>query len=68
MVKFNQSSLFCISLTLVALVSFENRCVTPRAIAAPRLPRALKTLPNEILVLSHATAYTATGRYLQVRS
>jgi hypothetical protein len=68
MVKFNQSSIFCISLTLVALVSFENRCVTLRAIAAPRLPRTLKTLPNEILVLSHATANTATGRYLQVRS
>ena len=62
MVQFDHSSRFFISLALEPL---ENRCMTLRASAAARLPRALKKLPKCFWVLSQAIANTATGRYLQ---
>ncbi len=65
MVQFNHSSRLFISLALVTLEPLENRCMTLRASAAARLPRALKKLPKCIWVLSQAIANTAAGRYLQ---
>ena len=65
MVQFNHSSRLFISLALVTLEPLENCCMTLRASAAARLPRALKKLPNLFWVLSQAIANTATGRYLQ---
>jgi len=64
-VQFNHSRAFCISLVSPALEPLENLFMALRASAAARLPSALSMYPKEILVLSQATANTATGRYLQ---